>query len=387
METGDTGGARLPRDARNALDAMSAVWRSDAVGTWHWDLRTGKAFWNARMFELLGRDPAASDVSGAAFLSMILAEDRPRIESAIAEILRTAGHFEEEFQIVRPDGEARWLLARCVAVHGEQGAPSELLGVILDITGRKRDEIEMQRVTRALEVRLGETSETVAQRTAELQRLAVQLTQAELAERKRIANLLHDTVQQTLVAAILGAEKARRQITNAGARETLTEVISAIQEVVARTRLLSIQLDPPVLAHGTLSESLCWLADSKREQYGLQVTYRESPGLAAPSEEIKLFVFEAARELLFNVVKHGGVLAASMGLGVQDGALCLSVDDEGQGCDPGLVGDASREQGLGLAMIRDRAAMLGGEVSVSSAPGAGFHVRLRVPLHDSRALP
>ena len=102
---------------------------------------------------------------------------------------------------------------------------------------------------------------------------------------------------------------------------------------------------------------------------------------------MRFFLFEAARELLFNVVKHGGVLAASMRLGIHDGALCLSVDDEGRGCDPALLDDASREQGIGLAMIRDRAAILGGEVSVTSAAGAGFHVRIRIPLDDSRALP
>ncbi len=387
METRDMDGARFPRDAQNALDAMGAVWRSDTVGTWHWDLRTGTACWNTRMVELLGLDPAASDASSTAFLSQILADDRPRIESAIAKILRTAGHFEEEFQVARPDGGTRWLLARCVTTHGEQGGPSELLGVIVDITGRKHDEIEMQRVAGDLEIRFGVASETVTRRPAELKRLAAQLTQAELAERKRIASLLHDTVQQTLVAAILGAEKARRQTTNTGARETLTNVITAIQEVVARTRLLSIQLDPPVLAHGTLSESLRWLSNSKREQYGLRVAYEESPDLDAPSEEVRFFLFEAARELLFNVVKHGGVLAASMRLGIHDGALCLSVDDEGRGCDPALLDYASREQGIGLAMIRDRAAILGGEVSVTSAAGAGFHVRIRIPLDDSRALP
>jgi signal transduction histidine kinase len=254
--------------------------------------------------------------------------------------------------------------------------------VVIDITERKRDEIEVQRATRNLEVRLGEDSETSTQQPRELRRLAAQLTQAELAERKRIAGLLHDTVQQTLVAAILGAEKARRQISNAGARDTLLKVITAIQEVVARTRLLSIQLDPPVLAQSTLSESLRWLAASKREHYGLQVTFQESAEPAAPSEEVKFFLFEAARELLFNVVKHGGVLAASMSLTAQDGALCLSIDDEGQGCNLDLLGDASGEHGLGLAMIRDRAAMLGGEVSLSSAPDAGFHVRIRVPLDD-----
>ena len=51
METRDMDGARFPRDAQNALDAMGAVWRSDTVGTWHWDLRTGTACWNTRMVE------------------------------------------------------------------------------------------------------------------------------------------------------------------------------------------------------------------------------------------------------------------------------------------------------------------------------------------------
>ncbi|MGI6459589.1 MAG: PAS domain-containing protein [Candidatus Hydrogenedentales bacterium] len=382
METGDTDRAQDAREPLNALDTMRAVWRSDAVGTWQWDLHTGKSLWNTRMFELLGLDPTAGTISGATLLNTIVPEDRPRIESAIAESIRTAKPFEKEFQILRPDGERRWLFVRGAGLHGEPGAPSELLGVVIDITERKRDEIEVQRATRNLEVRLGENLDSSAQQPRKLRRLAAQLTQAELAERKRIAGLLHDTVQQTLVAAILGAEKARRQITNAGARDTLLKVITAIQEVVARTRLLSIQLDPPGLAQSTLSESLRWLAESKREHYGLRVTFLESAEPSTPSEEVKSFLFEAARELLFNVVKHGGVLAASMNLSVQDEVLYLSIDDEGQGCNLDLLGDPSGEQGLGLAMIRDRAAMLGGEISLFSAPHEGFHVRIRVPLRD-----
>lgn len=366
--------------AFDTLDIMGAVWLSDTVGTWQWDLRTDKCFWNKRMFELLGLDPATSDASGTTFFAAILSEDRPRVHAAVLESTKSRGKLDEEFRIARPDGEIRWLLARAIALHDERGVPTEMLGVNIDVTNRKRDETEMQKVNVALENRLRHASEAARRRSAQLERLAAQITQAELAERKRIASLLHDNVQQTLIAAILGAEKARRQVDNAGARQTLQKVIKAIQEVVAKTRLLSIQLDPPVLAHATLSESLRWLAQSKHEQFGLRVSYQPVPGLDASFEKAKYFVFEAARELLFNVVKHSGVNAASMTLEISDGLLRLSVDDGGQGCALESLRERSPDGGMGLAMIAERAAIMGGDVRFRSAPGAGFHVVLTIPV-------
>lgn len=367
----------------DTLDVAGAVWLSHSVGTWQWDLRTDKCLWNTRMFELLGLDPATSDASGKAVFSLIHPEDRPRVERAVAKATAAFAHFDEEFRIIRPDGQVRWIMARGIAVSDEDGTASEMVGVNLDITERKRDETEIHEVNQALEFRLSTLTEAARQRSGLLKEVAAQVLHAEQAERKRIANLLHDNVQQTLIAAILGAEKAKRQTSSASARETLTRVINAVQEVVARTRLLSIQLDPPALAQGTLSQALSWLANSKREQYGLQVAYEEGEDLEEPSEAAKHFLFEAARELLFNAVKHSGVQKAAMKLEKQDGALCLSIDDDGKGCDPALLRNVSAEGGLGLAMITDRAAILGGKVRFDSAPGAGFHAFIRVPVKNA----
>jgi two-component system CheB/CheR fusion protein len=367
----------------DTLDVIGAVWLSHAVGTWQWDLRTDKCLWNKRMIELLGLDPASSEASGTTFFGLMHPEDRPRVERAVARATAAFTHFDEEFRILRPDGQVRWIMARGIAVSDEHGTASEMVGVNLDITERKRDETEIHEVNQALELRLSTLMEAARQRSDQLTEVAAQVLHAEQAERKRIANLLHDNVQQTLIAAILGAEKAKRQTNSASARETLTRVINAVQEVVARTRLLSIQLDPPVLTQGTLSQALSWLANSKRQQYGLQVAYEEGEDLEEPSEAAKHFLFEAARELLFNAVKHSGVQKATMKLEKQDGALCLSIDDDGKGCDPALLRNTSSESGLGLAMISERAAVLGGKVHFDSAPGAGFHAFIRVPVESA----
>ncbi|MEA3366268.1 MAG: PAS domain-containing protein, partial [Candidatus Hydrogenedentes bacterium] len=374
-----------PDAALDTLDAVGAVWLSHAMGTWQWDLDTDKCLWNKRTFDLLGLDPATSEASGSVFFSLTHPEDHGCVKEAVSNATAATGRFDEEFRIVHPNGEERWLLARGVVVPDEKGEPSEMVGVILDITDRKRDETEMHEVNLALEHHLTTLTEAVRNRSVRLKEMTVQIIQAEQAERKRIASLLHDNVQQTLVAAILGAEKAKRQTNSASARETLTKVVNAVQEVIARTRLLSIQLDPPILTHGTLSQALSWLADSKQEQHGLRVLYEEVEGLDAPSEAVKHFLFEAARELLFNVVKHAGVKQTAMKLEMHEGALCLAIDDQGKGCESGLLQNVSRDRGIGLAMIEERAAILGGKVRFNSVPGAGFHALIRIPVEGPAA--
>ncbi|MFO7974783.1 MAG: PAS domain-containing protein [Candidatus Hydrogenedentota bacterium] len=369
----------------DTLDVVGAVWLSHTVGTWQWDLRTDKCLWNTCMFELLGLDPATSEASGKTFLNLVHPEDRPRFEAAIAEATAALGRLDEEFRLVRPDGEVRWLMARGTTVPDENGVPSEMVGVNLDITERKRDETEIHQVNQALEHRLTTLTKTVRQRSNQLKEMAAHVVQAEQSERKRIASLLHDNVQQTLIAAILGAEKAKRQTNSASARETLTKVINAVQQVIARTRLLSIQLDPPILSQGTLSEALSWLANSKHEQYGLQVSYEEAEGIGAPSEAVKHFLFEAARELLFNIVKHSGVKKATMKLERRGRALRLSIDDEGKGCEPEALRDITRQGGMGLAMIKERAAVLGGKFDLNSSPGNGFHAVITIPTTENNS--
>ena len=99
----------------------------------------------------------------------------------------------------------------------------------------------------------------------------------------------------------------------------------------------------------------------------------------------KVFVFRAVQELLFNVVKHAGVKTAHVALSSSDGCLAVSVSDQGQGFDPGILDSITSLGGLGLLSLRERANYIGGSLSIESAAGKGSSFTLTVPISLAKA--
>jgi hypothetical protein len=121
-----------------------------------------------------------------------------------------------------------------------------------------------------------------------------------------------------------------------------------------------------------------------QEKYGLAVEVNASPDLLveAGHEELAAALFEAARELLFNVVKHAKTGKAFVRAWCHEGkAVLLEVRDEGRGFDAQkLTDDKASEGNFGILHIRERIKSMGGRMAVESAPGEGTCVTLSIPL-------
>jgi signal transduction histidine kinase/PAS domain-containing protein len=236
--------------------------------------------------------------------------------------------------------------------------------------------IERQRAEQALR----ELNETLRQRTRDLQRLATQLSLAEQHERSRLAKLLHDDLQQLLVAASLRlsclAEGAQD-----GPRQELAKIDALLQDCQIIARDMSHQLSPPILRHGTLAEVVAWLAQWFGDKHGLTVAVDAQEAVPAVSEHLRVFFFQAVRELLFNAVKHSGSTAARVILSYYDDRLTVQVEDGGSRFDPHAVEiRLRRPEGLGLFSIRERLQALGGRLEIERTRQGGAVCRLVVPL-------
>jgi len=117
---------------------------------------------------------------------------------------------------------------------------------------------------------------------------------------------------------------------------------------------------------------------------GLSVEVEVDPQAEPESEELRILLFEAARELLFNVVKHAETGCACVALTTSDGGgVCLVVSDEGAGfvpADPKV--DKAIASGFGLFSIRERLELLGGRLQVDAVPGHGTRVSIVAPSHS-----
>jgi CheY-like chemotaxis protein len=130
------------------------------------------------------------------------------------------------------------------------------------------------------------------------------------------------------------------------------------------------------LYHGNLAETISWLADQVQAKHGLIVHVDAFDEVTVQSDALKAFLYKAAQELLFNVVKHARVNEARVRLRRVGRCVCLSVSDHGRGFDPQELTETT---GFGLLSIRERIELLGGRMRIKSAKGQGSTFRIVVP--------
>lgn len=247
---------------------------------------------------------------------------------------------------------------------------------------RKQTEQQLKTMNETLERRVAERTATATRRAAQLQALAAELTQTEHRERRRLAQILHDHLQQILYAARLNLDTLRgRDPSDPLSSETIDRVDALLDECIAESRSLTLQLCPPVLHEAGLAAAIEWLGRHMEQTCGLNVDVDVDPKSEPESEEIRILLFEAARELLFNVVKHAATARARVAMMTAPGdGLCLTVSDEGAGCAPiDPQSDQATSSGFGLFSIRERIAMMGGRLVIESSPGHGTRVTIWAP--------
>ena len=239
-----------------------------------------------------------------------------------------------------------------------------------DHAGRQTTQQRLQAAYAALE-----------ERTAQLQALAVELTQAEQRERRRLAELLHNHFQQLLVSARLRLELLRRKSRDETVTQAAAQVDEIIEQCLSESRSLTAELSPPVLHEAGLAAALGWLGNLMGQRYGL-ATVVEADRRAEPADEnLRDLLFLAVQELLFNVVKHAQVDRARVAMTkIAKGEISIEVSDAGIGFDASqMEGRTSPSGGFGLFSIRQRLGLLAGRVEITSAPGQGTRAVIRVP--------
>lgn len=216
---------------------------------------------------------------------------------------------------------------------------------------------------------------------ADLARLqAAELTRTALAERARLARELHDGVAQQLWLAKLKAGRlAALPDLGVHARSLTGELDAAIDAGLAEARdaVAAMRLaEDPV---GTLVELLARSVDDFADRFGLRVEFVCEADLPALPARAQAEALRVMQEALSNVRRHADATFVRVRAGVEDGQLVLVVGDNGCGFEPDEVGQTA----YGLATMRERAALVGGDLRIESAPQDGTRVILRVPLPDT----
>ncbi len=288
-------------------------------------------------------------------------------------VLAQSAHRRRDGRTV--DVEAR---AHLISLNGV----TAILSVVRDITHHKRQQEQLLSFNELLEREVRHRTEELSRRATQLQAMAKELTDAEQRERRRLAQLLHDDLQQLLVAARLRLAAARGN-GQGDVAQTIAEAEQLIGQSIETSRSLSTELTPPALHDLGLPAALRWLARWCRKQWQLEVEAHCADQANPDDEQVRVLIFTAVRELLLNVVKHAHARRAQLTLDIEHGQLACVVQDQGEGFDPAQARPAG--SGFGLFSIQQRLELLGGQVHVDSAPGRGTRVRLTVPIDNAQA--
>jgi PAS domain S-box-containing protein len=339
----------------------------------------------------------------------------PADRQQFQEELTRCGYVKDyEMLLKRKDGQQLVVLETAIAVRDDKGNVIAYQGFTRDITERKRAEKELQKAHVELERR-------VRERTAELEE-ANKALQLEIAERKRaeqglrtsrqrlrhfagrlqdvreeekqkIAREIHDELGQVLTGLKIDLSWLSKRILSRFTRpgrgggvtngaveigkklESMSGLLDATMEIVRR---ISRELRPGVLEHLGLLGTLEWQAHEFETRTGITCT------VSADMQEVRLrgqdqalAVFRIFQEALTNVARHAQASEVKVGLSEVNGSLVLNIADNGKG-----IQDVETEchKSVGLLGMRERAILLGGDLTIESAPGRGTALTVRVPI-------
>ena len=218
------------------------------------------------------------------------------------------------------------------------------------------------------------------QQQTRLRGAALEVMIVEERERRRLAHVLHDEYQQLLAGALMHLAKIKVASTPQDTQATVQAVKDIIRQSIGTARLLAKDLSPPILDERGLASTLRWLGEQMRDQHELVVDVEAGDDIDPMDPNIRSFLYQTVRELLFNVVKHAQIGRARVVAMRVDQGLRIIVEDRGVGmpADASLFQDEDSD-GFGLACIKHRLEMLGGRLELQTSPGQGCRITAITP--------
>jgi two-component system sensor histidine kinase DegS len=241
------------------------------------------------------------------------------------------------------------------------------------------------KLERKVEIRtqeLQEAKEALTQKAEQLQQLLAETVGVQERERQRIAQDMHDGLNQLVIGAKLELKSARERLSaddRAAAELSLLRVRDVLDRMERDLKQIIYDLRPPTLDALGLAPSLRRYAEGFQQYLGITCDVRvEGEPYRLPAD-MEIGIYRIMQEALQNVSAHAQAAHVEVTMTFSAQAISLRVADDGQGFDHTAV-QKSYVGHLGLMGMQERAESLGGQLAIQSAPGCGTQVALFVPL-------
>jgi PAS domain S-box-containing protein len=299
---------------------------------------------------------------GSDFCDYFTEPDKAR--ASYRKVLAEGSVRDYPLTIRHASGRTTDVLYNATVYRDEAGAVLGVFAAARDVTERRQAE------------------ERLADYREKLRSMASEVSLAEERQRREIATQLHDRIGQELAMTKMRLAALRAAVAGhpefAGA---VAEIYKLVEDTIRDTRSLTFEITSPILYELGLEAALGWLAEEAEKRHGLSVRFESDQAPKPLSDDLRVVLFQAVRELLLNVAKHARAKQVEVRMRAGRKDLRITVEDDGVGFDPADVQRRLiRGGGFGLFSIRERLEYLGGAFEMKSAPGSGTAVTLVAPL-------
>lgn len=352
--------------SRLSQERFEAVALAATDAIWDFNLDTEVVWWSDGAARLFGYRPEDMSTRVEWWRERLHPEDREAVLSTIRRVAESGGRtWTGTYRFRRQDGNYAVVMDRGYIVRDSAGKPTRVVGGITDITERRRAEEALESSRR------------------QLRALSARLQSAREEERTRIAREIHDELGQVLTAIKINLDWLER---NLGSRSSDTALNPLLERVVESDEMIegaigSVRRIASELRSGLLDN--LGLAAALQEEAGRFETRTGIPcALTVPAEPLSMppeaatAVYRIFQEALTNVARHAEATAVQARLRTEADQLLLEIEDDGRGIAPGAVASA---RSLGLLGMRERAVILGGDVSIAPVAPHGTCVTMRLP--------
>src|ERR1035437_10155376 len=328
------------------------------------DMDGAVQFWSRGAEAMLGysKEQAAGKIAHE-----LLQTEFPQPFAAIRAELMRVGHWEGELTKTARDGRRIVVSGRWALQWGKRDQAPRVLVINSDITQRKRGE------------------ELLILQREQLRALAERLQWVREEDRKKVARDLHDQIGQILTAIKLDMTWATRHLPDSEGEvlARLRESIQSINDGVKAVRTICSGLRPGVLDDLGLAAAIEWQASEFASRNDIHCQVSVPPVDLHLDGDRATATFRIFQECLTNVIRHAQATSVRIALTQEEEDILLVGEDDGIGfCESSLSNSLGS---LGLLGMKERAQFCGGDVHISSSPGNGAKVTIRVPVDTPRA--
>lgn len=310
------------------------------VGSWHYDQAGNRLTLSDQALRIFHLDPAMFRGDPGMVRALTHPGDWPRVREAGRLARAGLAPPRTEYRILWPDGSVRHVFAWGELLRDGDGRVTGSVGVIQDITERRRLEREILEISNR--------------------------------EKRDIGQSVHDTLSQQLAGIMFAAKALEQDLARAGSdrADEVRRLGAMLSDALTQARSLAYGLSPVDMEEEGLAAALQRLAAGTSRLYGVPCRCVIRPPGRVADHDVATNLYHIAQEAVTNAVRHGGARHITITLTAGKTRGRLAVRDDGRG----FAEEADSRGGLGLRIMRQRAAMVGGEVRFEAAPRGGTTV-------------